>query len=78
MFSDGLRTIVLLTNRTKYYFLDLLLVISSLLISIFQRNELSLQRIAKIIGTKKIGIVENPFKFGTVVDSPYFTNRMDI
>lgn len=77
MFSDGLRTIVLLTNRTKYYFLDLLLVISSLIISIFQRNELSLQRIAKIIGTKKIGIMENPFKFGTVVDSPYFTDRVE-
>lgn len=36
-----------------------------------------MQRIAKIIGTKNIGIMENPFKFGTVVDSPYFTDRVE-
>ena len=36
-----------------------------------------MQRIAKIIGTKNIGIMENPFKFGTVVDSPYFTDGVE-
>ena len=36
-----------------------------------------MQRVAKNIGTKNIGIMENPFKFGTVVDSPYFTDRIE-
>lgn len=53
-------------------------MISPIPFSLFQINPLSLQRVAKDIGTKNIGIMENPFKFGTVVDSPYFTERIDI
>lgn len=31
--------------------------------------------IAKNLGTKIFGTMENPFKFGTMVDGEYFTDR---